>query len=575
MIRMGFLLFIAMMAATSASGQTSTNCPGFGSPIENVIYYVNGVGNTDKNMRDSRDLLRFVIGNTSKNRYDIAENRSDGMTKDFWQAYENRRDGVVDPRSFWSEIITQEPGKSDNEIRELYADAMYSASVLEYGRSPDLREMVNDFYEDLNAGKKVVLVAHSQGNFFANAAYRFIVENWPKFKDSIGIVAVGTPAPIVEGNGFLTQNSEDSIIFGAVTSKYSVPPANVTFNGNDPYKTDHGFITTYMLAGNARSRIAGHVVAMINRLVPPISPCDEDIALVKTRTAKDVKAGSATLRADLTQGKNAAVWFEVGDVTTPITCNAANQSNGGTYAAPYTIEQSINALTPNTTYNYRACGKGVKGGVSDGGLVQFITPRNRAAVDSPTLVLASKDSLDVKATVLEGVAVDAWITLTSSNIFPSCNGQPYDGTGLYSAGNEVTGRFADLQPSTRYRVKACAKGSDGVTVGSPTVSIATSDIPIQNCGSSFFQGGTEGLSVIFNLGSNGGVANVFFNTFEVPDSLRIFKKDSNQLLFTTNGFVSGTHTGSFSANGINTVDVYVTGNALPGTRWELAIECPQ
>ena len=217
----------------------------------------------------------------------------------------------------------------------------------------------------------------------------------------------------------------------------------------------------------------------------------------------------------------------------------------------------------------------MKGGVSDGGLVQFITPRNRAAVDSPTLVLASKDSLDVKATVLEGVAVDAWITLTSSNIFPSCNGQPYDGTGLYSAGNEVTGRFADLQPSTRYRVKACAKGSDGVTVGSPTVSIATSDIPIQNCGSSFFQGGTEGLSVIFNLGSNGGVANVFFNTFEVPDSLRIFKKDSNQLLFTTNGFVSGTHTGSFSANGINTVDVYVTGNALPGTRWELAIECPQ
>jgi len=138
--------------------------------------------------------------------------------------------------------------------------------------------MVDDFVKDLTAGKKVILVAHSQGNFFANAAYRFIARHWPQYVGSIGIVAIGSSAPLVEGGGLSTQNTLDSVIFGSVTIKYRVIPANVRFKGKDPLRTHHGFATTYMRPENARGRIVGHINQTINRLKTPLSPCDERVA---------------------------------------------------------------------------------------------------------------------------------------------------------------------------------------------------------------------------------------------------------------------------------------------------------
>jgi hypothetical protein len=80
---------------------------------------------------------------------------------------------------------------------------------------------VDNYLADLNSGKKVVIVAHSQGNFYANNAYRYIKEDYNKFIDSIGIVSVATPATWVEGaprrpddkiNDYYTNNPNDLII---------------------------------------------------------------------------------------------------------------------------------------------------------------------------------------------------------------------------------------------------------------------------------------------------------------------------------------------------------------------------
>lgn len=93
MSRLVLLALIFILNISNAIAQTT--CPGFGTPIENVIYFVNGVDNHASQMRASRYDLRSAVGNTSINSYDIAENRSNGAGRDFYQALKNRRASVL------------------------------------------------------------------------------------------------------------------------------------------------------------------------------------------------------------------------------------------------------------------------------------------------------------------------------------------------------------------------------------------------------------------------------------------------------------------------------------------------
>jgi len=138
MIRKAVLLSIAFFWASNLHAQATANCVDFASSTKNVIYFVNGVGNSEKGMRASRDLLRATVGNTRENRFSIAENRSYGMGKNFYEAWNNTV-ASVDSEKFWSEVRTQDLSMTDDIIEELYADALYEASAVEYERSGDLR----------------------------------------------------------------------------------------------------------------------------------------------------------------------------------------------------------------------------------------------------------------------------------------------------------------------------------------------------------------------------------------------------------------------------------------------------
>jgi len=54
--------------------------------------------------------------------------------------------------------------------------------------SDDLRKHIRYYERDLKDGKKLVLIGHSQGNFYANEAYDYLQS------DDVGVVAVATPA---------------------------------------------------------------------------------------------------------------------------------------------------------------------------------------------------------------------------------------------------------------------------------------------------------------------------------------------------------------------------------------------
>ena len=530
---------------------------------------------------NARTTLEAVVGNRTKYNYRNSVNRTAGGigAQDAFQAWSQRED-EVDPVEFWQQWHGTNPGfpQTSPEFKEALADAIVAAAAAQVSSDSDLRAMTDQYEIDLKAGKKVVLVAHSQGNFYANNATTFIINRFPEFAQSIGVVSVATPAGSLPANSTLTQNELDYVIFVIVASKYPVIPKNIRFTGNDEYH--HGFLTTYMLPGNARNRIANQIRAMINSLAAPLNEeCDDGVAKTTTLTAQNVTSTTATVRADVSQGVGVQAWFSVDKLSSNVSCNAIGP--GATQiTAPAIHTQDISGLTPNTLYFVKACAKGPKGSISDGGIKQFITEKNSGKIGIAVLDFVSVDSFSLKAQVLEGIGIDTWFVrgTAGSTHIPSCavHSNNYDGIGTASAGDTVfSGTFTGLAHSSQYRVRGCAKGSDGITNAGPINVVQTTTVPVLACSPQAYRGSSEGLSVIYSLGNTDGFAKVTFETFTIPDALQIFKHNTNQLLLSTNGPWSGKFSKSFQAGGIDKVDVFVYGNSNAGTEWELSIECPQ
>jgi hypothetical protein len=578
MIRVLALLVILSLSSEIFAQQ----CTEFNKPGKARVYYVNGMLSDNVNNNNARTLLETTVGNKPDNVYRMSVNRTKNFAADGYQSFK-QRSGEIDPKIFWQQWHGTNPGfpQTSPEFQESLADAIVAAATVQVNSDADLAAMVGQYLIDLNAGKKVILVSHSQGNFYANRAQEFIADNNPELAPSLGVISVASPSGSLAPGALLTQNSQDTVIFGTVAGKYSVLPANVNFFGiND--KRHHGFLTTYMLTHNARARISGHVQTMINQLPEPIAAdCDDRVAKINTLNAINVTSSKADLRGDLISGVNVDAWIVFDKNPSNVVCNGASQNGTGPFSASSVVSETVTGLTANTLYYVRACAKGQKGEVSDGGLKQFITKRNDGKMAKPYPINIESTSFKLQSEVLEGQNIDTWFVRGSAGQTqsPICSGSSYDGIGTASEGDQiVSDRFTGLVKDTEYRVRACAKGSNGVTNSSPSTIVKTTAIPTTTCGNQAFQGGTNGLSVVFNLGQGSGAvsgsARVIFQTFTVPDRLQIYKHGTNQLLLATNGFVSGQNIGSFSATGIDKVDVYVTANSTVSTRWELTIECP-
>ena len=104
----------------------------------------------------------------------------------------------------------------ENEIQNTIAN------VQETERQ-DLMKMIRAYKDDLSNGKKVLLIAHSQGNLYANQAVKKLKEfEDGKYKNSISLIGVGSPAkynrklgsfPITAGDDEIINILREDTIF--------------------------------------------------------------------------------------------------------------------------------------------------------------------------------------------------------------------------------------------------------------------------------------------------------------------------------------------------------------------------
>ncbi|RKZ37357.1 MAG: hypothetical protein DRQ49_16340 [Gammaproteobacteria bacterium] len=177
------------------------------------VVFSNGELTSPKQAFTALNELALSLGNSHADQgitYDLAYNYSDEAFKQLSQSSDQR---------LW------------------YVDLARQVYNWKYKvNTPELNEHVQKYREAILHGQKVLVVSHSQGNFYTNLAQQMLANLKPTiFMEGFGIFGVATPATHVGGKGTYLTNHLDII-----TSVPSSLPANWTLRRADSGKiVDH------------------------------------------------------------------------------------------------------------------------------------------------------------------------------------------------------------------------------------------------------------------------------------------------------------------------------------------------
>ena len=136
-----------------------------------------------------------------------------------------------------------------------------------------LNEHLQKYDKLVAEGKRVIIVAHSQGNLFANAAYRDLA---PEIKPHVRVVGVATPANNVAGDSnkdtarYVTAHEDTVILFVPTSLPSNVPQGN-RFGD---FFAAHNYVEFYLRRGsNTRAEIRGLIEAASEQVPPPPDDC--------------------------------------------------------------------------------------------------------------------------------------------------------------------------------------------------------------------------------------------------------------------------------------------------------------
>jgi len=248
------------------------------------IFYVNGMNNDISKASKSAEAIKnklFWYTNSIKVNlaYQADENDMDEILEAAIQM------GIDDYSAFWRWLadIESAPQWFKDKVLDLAAEA----DEFTYVNDMDLQSHVGEYLSAIDAGEKVVLVGHSQGNFYANRAWSYIDSAYGNKSESIGVVGVATPATYVAGSGpyvdlyghepYTTLTNDVVIWF---LRNYVNPliktPTNTNINLAD--LSGHAFINSYLGTSGLQSQIKSHIlnVADITNNCP--IPCGSSVS---------------------------------------------------------------------------------------------------------------------------------------------------------------------------------------------------------------------------------------------------------------------------------------------------------
>lgn len=273
--------------------------------------FMNGVNTTFVQAIRDRNELSFIHGRqTSKNEvitYHILYNQTNGLLEDLVEVFEQRlQEEQLEKRyeyffptvrgytsvpilsstgtlaKFMGAIVTiLSQSSSFSKFEELVVLPKLTFVLQDIERKQNTladyryhRDALNKWISD---GKKILLVAHSQGNLFANVAYNY-VQSKANIATPVFIRVVHIAPASIRLNGRYTLANLDLVINGlrltgsvpAVTNDIPLPPRPPGLNGETDH-LGHGLLEIYINPGlkDISASVKTNINTALNELTSP------------------------------------------------------------------------------------------------------------------------------------------------------------------------------------------------------------------------------------------------------------------------------------------------------------------
>jgi hypothetical protein len=270
---------------------------------EVVIVFLNGINNTEYDARDSLKKLEEFYDKTTPNgekiRYELLYNETLGMFEDLMEVFEQRMGelkdesgellrnryelffDVVNGNGHWyNKVLDSIAAFGDvavaflDDVRLKIQESLFS-SINSSPTAVNYTEHKTRIDNWVVEGKKLLFVAHSQGNLFANTAY-----DYAKSKVGEGSVKVIHIAPASsKTNGVSVLADQDLVIKGLRSIVGNLPETTIAIDNyfNRPAGTNgrkdpmgHGFVEIYINPNLATSiEVSMAINSALNSLVAP------------------------------------------------------------------------------------------------------------------------------------------------------------------------------------------------------------------------------------------------------------------------------------------------------------------
>ena len=274
-IRTAVLAGLLSIFGTNLDAQTES-CP---TGTRTVIFFSNGMETSLRRAEDNKKRLReeldpLLVFPIQKDSicYSVAYNSNELGWTDMLEAYIQLISS--DTARFWRIISRIE--SLPNVLQQGFGQIAQLLDSLTYVDDNDLQIQVDRYREEIAVNqRKVIIVPHSQGNFYANRAYSLLFESAsPLPPDKFQIVSVATPDSLVGGNGSYTTLYGDFILAvpGRLNPNTLTDGTDCNNNGQLPGDNAfgcHDFLTSYLKGTFSKSQILSQVISAIPTDNPP------------------------------------------------------------------------------------------------------------------------------------------------------------------------------------------------------------------------------------------------------------------------------------------------------------------
>jgi hypothetical protein len=401
------------------------------------IEYFNGVDNTSEQATQSigkiletfNTAYRHPVSNkTYRLNYHLCYNPTDGILDDLFEAYVQMTQGNINWEGFWNFAHSMNPDLN----KEIFMSKLASRLVeVEATVNSLIGKFVADTSDRINNGWRVLGIAHSQGNLFANSTYDEML-NKHYTTDQFKVVHVAPATNRVVGR--YTTWEHDSIINYYLRQIFpSTMPAN-DFSPSEHPLLDfpgHSFIDIYLSKPTLSEKVIKDIRDALASFPEDLSP---QITSFKSIPEVITEGQTVDLLPVFTNATSASIDNGVGTVV-----------SGGTYTVKPTT-------TPMAFYNLTVNGPG---GTTKATTIVTVIPNTDVSITSFTAVPASI------APGHSAVLTPVFINATSATINPGVVGTVTSGTGY------------TVTPAATTIYTLTANGTHGPVTRTVTVTVTT------------------------------------------------------------------------------------------------------